>query len=110
MTNSDETEVQLQEEIRWYQENSARLARENVPESASWKHAPGTTTISVRMKQTDVDQLAALAESQGVPVSHLVRAWIIDQLNQSEHDGLADALHDFEASYAKLRRAITAQG
>ena len=45
MTDGSGPDTQHEDEIRWYQENSARLAREDVPEGAAWKNAAGTTTF-----------------------------------------------------------------
>jgi len=103
---SEHAPPEIMEEIRWYQENSARLAREDVPEGAAWKNAAGTTTISIRMKLADVECLNKMAQEKGVPISHLVREWITDRLHSPDAGDVNEALHDFEASLTKLRRAI----
>lgn len=106
MTEGSGPDTQVDDEIRWYQENSARLARQDVPEGAAWKNAAGTTTISIRMKLTDVECLNTVARGKGVPISHLVRGWITDRLYSPEAGDVEEALHDFEVSLTKLRRAI----
>lgn len=108
MKSSDSPDAEVQAEIRWYQENSERLAKEEVPESTEWKQAPGTSTISVRMNQEDVDRLSAMAQARGVPVSHLVRPWILEHVHSPDDEGVARAMQDFDASYLRLRRAIGA--
>lgn len=107
MTESSAEESEITDEIRWYQQNSTDLARADVADSSSWVNAPGTTTISVRMKHSDVQHLTAMAQAKGVPISHLVRGWILDHLHSSEQGGIGQALQDFDESYANLRRAIT---
>ena len=108
MNSSGAPDAEVQAEVHWYQENSERLAKEDVPETAVWKHAPGTTTISVRMNQDDVDRLSALARARGVPISHLVRPWILEHLHTPENNGIEKAMQEFDASYLRLRRAIGA--
>lgn len=108
MTEGSGPDTQLEDEIRWYQENSARLSREDVPEGAAWKNAAGTTTISIRMKLADVENLNELAREKGVPISHLVRGWIMERLYSPEAGDVNEALHDFEVSLTRLRRAINA--
>jgi len=108
MNGNETSDAEVQAEIRWYQENSDRLSQQDVPGSSEWKHAPGTTTISVRMNQDDVDRLSALARARGVPISHLVRPWILEQLHTPEDKGIASAMQEFDASYLRLRRAIGA--
>lgn len=108
MMDSNSLPPEIEEEIRWYQDNSVRLAQEDVPENANWKHAPSTTTISVRLERSDVETITSVAQSRGVSLSHVVREWILAQLHADDNTHLSDALEKFERSYADLRRVIDA--
>lgn len=108
MSRGKDSKARIEDEIRWYQENSERLSLADVPEGAVWKNAPGTTTISIRMKLADVECLNSMARDRGIPISHLVREWITERLHSPASGEVCEALHDFEASFTKLRRALNA--
>lgn len=94
-------------EVRRVQRNSKALAASNADPSGA-THAPGTTPVSVRMSDADVQAIAALAQQRKVPVSHLVREWILIGLEREPRGDLSDALEAFDRAYAVLQRAIQA--
>ena len=94
-------------EIRRVQRHSKALATMDADPSGA-THAPGTTPVSVRMNDADVQAIAALAQQRNVPVSHLVREWILIGLEREPRGDLSDALKEFEHAYAALQRAIQA--
>lgn len=97
---------EVMEEILWYQENSHRLAADESPDYAESRKPVETTTMSVRLPKTAAEQITRMAKDRGWTVSMLLRSWIQQGGASKTPSELRTALHEFELSYAKLRRAI----
>jgi sugar/nucleoside kinase (ribokinase family) len=103
---SEHAPREIMEEILWYQENSHRLAADESPDYAESRKPVETTTISVRLPKPAAEQITRMAQERGWTVSMLVRSWIQQGSSRETPSEMRSALHEFEASYAKLRRAI----
>jgi len=53
-----------------------------------------------------VRAIAELAEERGVPISHLIRRWILGGLEREPRGALNDALQDLDRAVETLRRAV----
>ncbi len=65
-----------------------------------------TTTVAVRLIRKDADAIAALADEQGVPVSTLLRMWILAGLRDEQGDSVGATLSELERGLQRLRQAL----
>lgn len=93
-------------EVRSIQRNSDALAQAPLPESADFRPLHQTSTVAVRLRQSDVNAIAALADSQGVNSSVLLRAWILAGLEQESGDSIGATLAELEQGIRRLRKVL----
>ena len=98
--------LKVMEEILWHQENSQRLAADETSDYSESRKPVETTTISFRVPKEEAARIGRIAAERGWTVSVLVRNWIQQGRSDESPTDVRKALHDFEESYANLRRAI----
>lgn len=94
------------DEVKAIQADSDRLAREPVPDTAEYRALHQTTTVAVRLVRRDAEAIAALAAQQGVPVSALLRTWIVAGLRDEQDDSVDATLIQLEQGLSRLRKAL----
>lgn len=65
-----------------------------------------TTTIATRLTVEDVSEIEALAERLDVPVSALIRGWILAGLAGRKDDSVSTALDRLTADVQRLRELV----
>lgn len=93
-------------EVRHLQEQSEALADEHAAGAGTYRRLHETTTVAVRLLKDDADAVMAMAASQGVPVSSLLRAWTLAGLRQESGDTVGATLTDLECGLRQLRKAL----
>ena len=93
-------------EVRHLQEQSEVLADEDAAGAGKYRRLHETTTVAVRLLKDDADAVTTMAASQGVPVSSLLRAWILAGLRQESGDSVGATLTDLERGLRQLRKAL----
>lgn len=93
-------------EVQSIQAESRRLAREPVPESAEYRALHDTTTLALRLTRMDAAAISALASAQGIPVSTLLRGWVLAGLHHEQGDTVGSALSEMEQCLRRLRTSL----
>ena len=94
------------DEVKAIQANSVRLAGEPVPESAEYRALHESTTVALRLSRKDAAAISALASVQGIPVSTLLRGWVLAGLHHEQGDTVGATLSELEQGLRRLRRAL----
>ncbi len=94
-------------EVAAIQAVSERLAREPVPDSAEYKALHETTTVALRLTRKDAAAISALAASQGMSVSTLLRGWVLAGLQHEQGDTVGATLSELEQGLHRLRKALS---
>jgi hypothetical protein len=102
MTKSPDAEG----EIEYVQRNSRRLANGSADGFPAAKPLHETTTVAVRLIRSDADAISALAASHGVPLSTLLRTWVLAGLRSEQGDSIGATLTDLEQGLRRLRKAL----
>lgn len=93
-------------EVKAIQADSERLASEPVPEAAEYRALHDTTTVALRLARKDAAAISALASTQGIPVSTLLRSWVLAGLHHEQGDSIGTTLSELEQGLRRLRRAL----
>lgn len=93
-------------EIQEIQADSEKLASEPVPSSAEYRALHNTTTVALRLTRKDAEAISALASAQGIPVSTLLRGWVVSGLRHEQSDSVGATLSELEQGLRKLRKAL----
>lgn len=93
-------------EVRTIQADSGRLAREPVPDGAKYRALHDTTTVALRLTRRDANAIAALASAEGIPVSTLLRGWVLAGLHHEQGDSIGATLSELEQGVRRLRKAL----
>ena len=93
-------------EVKAIQADSERLAREPVPDSAEYRALHDTTTVALRLNRKDADAISDLASAQGIPVSTLLRGWVLAGLHHDQGDSVGATLSELEQGIRRLRKAL----
>lgn len=93
-------------EVKAVQVDSARLSSEPVPDSAEYRALHDTTTVALRLTRMDADAISALASAQGIPVSTLLRGWVLSGLRHEQADSVGATLSELEQGLRRLRKAL----
>jgi hypothetical protein len=93
-------------EIRDLQSHSTQLASQSAEGLPPARPLHDTTTVAVRLIRKDADAIAALADEQGVPVSTLLRMWILAGLKDEQGDTVGATLSELERGLQRLRQAL----
>ncbi|MGH9064514.1 MAG: hypothetical protein ACRD0L_11180 [Acidimicrobiales bacterium] len=64
------------------------------------------SALAVRMSGADIDRLRARANAEGIGLTQLARAWILERLDEDEADQVPA---EVEAALGTLRRYATGQ-
>ena len=94
------------DEVTAIQAESARLAQDPVPESAEYRALHDTTTVALRLTRKDAVAISALASTQGIPVSTLLRGWVLAGLHHEQGDSIGATLSELEQGLRRLRQAL----
>ena len=92
--------------VRRVQARSTRLASEAADERTPFRPLHETTTVAVRLVKSDAQAISALAADRGVPVSELLRAWILAGLRDEQGDSVDATLIQLEHGLSRLRKAL----
>jgi len=65
-----------------------------------------TTTLALRLKRKDANAISALALAQGVPISALLRGWVLAGLHHEQGDNVGATLSELEQGLRRLRKAL----
>jgi transposase-like protein len=65
-----------------------------------------TTTLAVRMVKSEADAITRLARERAVPVSSLLRTWIVDGYIHETGDSVSSTIADLEQVVRRLRREL----
>ena len=93
-------------EVRAIQADSDRLAGESVPDGAEYRALHDTTTVALRLTRKDANAISTLASAQGIPVSTLLRGWVLAGLHHEQEDNVAATLSELEQGVRRLRKAL----
>ncbi len=93
-------------EVKAIQADSESLAREPVPDSAEYRALHDTTTVALRLNRKDADAISDLASAQGIPVSTLLRGWVLAGLHHDQGDSVGATLSELEQGIRRLRKAL----
>ena len=93
-------------EVKAIQADSERLAREPVSDSAEYRALHDTTTVALRLNRSDADAISDLASAQGIPVSTLLRGWVLAGLHHEQGDSVGATLSELEQGIRRLRKAL----
>lgn len=88
------------------QADSEKLAREPVPDTAEYQALHDTTTLALRLTRRDALAISALASAQGIPVSTLLRGWVLAGLRHEQGDSVGATLSELEQGLRRLRRTL----
>jgi hypothetical protein len=76
------------------------------PADATPTKAHKTVTVATRLTIEDVAEIEALADRLDVPVSALIRGWILAGLAGRKEDSVASALDRLSADVQRLRELV----
>ena len=93
-------------EVKAIQADSERLSREPVPESAEYRALHDTTTVALRLAREDAAAISTLASAQGIPVSTLLRGWVLAGLHHEQGNSVGATLTELEQGLRRLRKAL----
>ena len=94
------------DEIEYYQKNSETLAAQPADGFPEMKPFHETTTLAVRMVKSEADAITRLARERAVPVSSLLRTWIVDGYIHETGDSVSSTIADLEQVVRRLRREL----
>jgi hypothetical protein len=94
------------DEIDHYRKNSETLAVESADGFPEMKPFHETTTLAVRMVKSEADAITRLARERAVPVSSLLRTWIVDGYIHETGDSVSSTIADLEQVVRRLRREL----
>ena len=96
----------IEDQIRTVQEESEATRDSPYPSGASGKRLGRSRSVvqSVRLPTEDFAAIEQLARSADVPVSALIRGWILAGLAQDRDATLSDAVERLAADVDRVRR------
>lgn len=100
------TSRELRAMVRKAQADSESIASDDLEESAALRALHETSTVAVRLIRSDVDAISSLAAERGVPVSALLRTWILAGLRNEQGEGIDATLIQLEQGISRLRQAL----
>jgi hypothetical protein len=77
-----------------------------MPEGAAGTRPTKSVPVAVRLAPTDVAAIEALAERLDVPMSSLLRGWILAALATNNEQTIATALDRLTADVQRLREIV----
>jgi hypothetical protein len=77
-----------------------------MPANATPTKPHKTVTVATRLTTEDVAEIEALADRLDVPVSALIRGWILAGLAGRKEDSVASALDRLSADVQRLRELV----
>jgi len=106
MTKPKKLAKETLNEIDFYQSNSEKLATESADGFPEMKPFHETATLAVRMVKSEAEAINRLARERSVPVSSLLRTWIIDGYIQETGDPVSTTIAELEQVVRRLRREL----
>jgi hypothetical protein len=100
----EESEDDIRRLLAELAEESERTRDDPYPPGAVSSPAPDTVVQSVRLHTSDLDEIKALSESSGVPVSVLIRGWIKQGLAAERDSTIEGSLDRLAEELNRLRR------
>jgi hypothetical protein len=85
---------------------SDRTADQPMPAGATSTRPNKSVTVATRVSPEDLLAIEALASQLDVPVSALVRGWVLAGLNAGKAESLATALDRITADVQRLRELV----
>jgi hypothetical protein len=83
-----------------------RTADEPMPDDAHWTRPGKTVTVATRLSPAHAAEIEQLAARLGVPVSALIRGWILAALGASSTQTVHDAVERLAADVERLREIV----
>lgn len=80
------------------------MREEQLPEDARGCRRGRSIVQSVRLREEDFSEIDRLAEQAGVPVSALIRGWVLTGLAAERGTSLRDAIDHLASEAERLRR------
>ncbi len=81
-------------------------ADQPTPADVTWTRPNKSVTVATRLAPEDVAAIDGLADQLDVPVSALLRGWILAGLNAKREDSVATALDRITADVQRLRELV----
>jgi hypothetical protein len=106
MSKPKKLSKEVLDEIEYYQKNSETLAAQPADGFPEMKPFHETTTLAVRMVKSEADAITRLARERAVPVSSLLRTWIVDGYIHETGDSVSSTIADLEQVVRRLRREL----
>lgn len=82
-------------------------ADEQMPAGTVWKRPNKSVTVATRVSPDDLAAIEGLAGRLDVPVSALVRGWILAGLNAKRDESVTTALDRITADLQRLRELVS---
>jgi hypothetical protein len=82
---------------------------QRMPADATAMKPHKTITVATRLTANDVAEIEALAERLDVPVSALLRGWIVAGLAGRKEDSMTAALDRLSADVQRLRELVASR-
>lgn len=101
---SDESEGDIRRVLADLAEESERTRDDPYPPGTEFRPAPDTAVQSVRLHVADLDEIRALSESSGTPVSRLIRGWIKQGLAAERDSTIEGSIDRMTEELKRLRR------
>ncbi|NLE81027.1 MAG: hypothetical protein GX610_15875 [Rhodococcus sp.] len=86
------------------QEESEATHDQPLPEGTKGVRRGRSIVQSVRLHEDNFAEIERLADEAGVPVSALIRGWILEGLNAERGTSLRDAIDHLASEAERLRR------
>ena len=98
----------IEEIIKQVQEESERTKDDPYPEDVAWTrpNLAGSVVQSVRLPAAAFAEIEQIARDANVPVSALIRGWVLSSLAAEKNTTLKDAVNRLIADADQLRRFV----
>lgn len=97
-------------DVKWLVEQVAAeaeaTAEEAMPAGTVWTRPKRSVTVATRLSPEDLAAIEALAGQLDVPVSALVRGWVLAGLNARKVESVTTALDRIGADVQRLRELV----
>ncbi|MDP9093102.1 MAG: hypothetical protein M3N95_09230 [Actinomycetota bacterium] len=103
MSESTQDAKQLVEQIA---AEAEATMNDPMPAGTVWTQPNKLVTVATRLSPEHLAQLEALAEQGGIPVSALIRGWVIAGLNARNEETVQHAIERLSADVQRLRELV----
>jgi predicted DNA-binding protein len=103
MSDTEQDVKQLVEQIA---AEAEATMNDPMPAGTKWTRPNKLVTVATRVSPEHLGELEELAEQSGVPVSALIRGWIIAGLNARQDESVQNAIERLSADLQRLRELV----